>query len=225
MHESDLQEFRELLKTAWPELSSAHVERVVRFYGLVLAENEVQNLTRLISPKDFLLGHVLDVKELISSGLVQYPAMDLGSGGGVPGLLAAAIDVGTWILAESEGRKAAFLKSAVERLELSNVEVFAGRGEEFLRNSEVLSIVARAVGPIERIYSWLRPCSTWNNLVLLKGPGWDAEWKSFQESKCRTELRVTDEHPYSTGEPPKSLRILRVERANVPRGTKKKPRE
>jgi 16S rRNA (guanine527-N7)-methyltransferase len=222
MHETELQQFGDLLKSAWPALSPLQQEKAVRFYELILGENEIQNLTRLISPVDFLNGHVLDVKELLGSGFVQFPAMDLGSGGGVPGLLAAALGFGSWVLAESEGRKAVFLKTAVEKLELTNVEVFSGRGEDFLKKREVSCVVARAIGPVERIYAWLRPCSTWNNLVLLKGPGWDAEWKTFQEGKHRAELKVAGEHKYSTGEPPKSLRAIHVVRTNVPRGTQKK---
>ncbi len=58
-------EFQKLLKTAWPELSDIHNQKVVRFYELICAENEVQNLTRLISPQEFIDGHVLDVKELL----------------------------------------------------------------------------------------------------------------------------------------------------------------
>jgi 16S rRNA (guanine527-N7)-methyltransferase len=220
MSDGRLVELENLVSSVWPELSPSQKRGVVRFYELLLAENEVQNLTRLISPKDFLEGHLLDVKELLVSGLVKYPAMDLGSGGGVPGLLAAVIQGESWVLADSEGRKATFLMAAAEKLGLANVQVFSGRGEEFLKRGSVGSVVARAVGSVEKIYAWLRPCSTWNNLVLLKGPGWDAEWKTFQESKHRKELKVANEYAYRVGEPAKSLRIVRVERVNVPRGTK-----
>lgn len=205
--------FENLLQRAWPELSRTSLERVVQFYALVLKENETQNLTRLISPKDFLEGHVLDVKELLKSGFVSFPALDLGSGGGVPGLLAALIHENRWILSESEGSKAAFLKAAAEQLNLKHVEVFSGRAEVFLAKEEVSSVVARAVGPVERIYSWIRPCSTWNKLVLMKGPGWTEEWKSFQASKRRRELEVSGEFQYSIGDPPKNLRIIQVKRA------------
>ena len=37
--------------------------------------------------------------------------------------------------------------------------------EEFLLNHQVETIVARAVGPVDRIFGWIRTCSTWNNLV------------------------------------------------------------
>jgi 16S rRNA (guanine527-N7)-methyltransferase len=205
-------EFRKLLKTTWPELSDDQSARVVRFYELVCAENEVQNLTRLISPQDFIDGHVLDVKALLESKLVSFPAMDLGSGGGVPGLLYACVDSNPWILVDSEGRKAEFLKRAAEELAISHVEVFGKRAEEVLKKTSVESIVARAIGPVDRIYGWIRGCSTWNNLVLLKGPAWDAEWAAFQAEKSKRELEVEGQFEYVVGAELKQRRIFRVGR-------------
>jgi 16S rRNA (guanine527-N7)-methyltransferase len=212
-----LTEFSDRLTLAWPELSSAQQKKVAEFYQLVVAENEIQNLTRLISPQDFVAGHVLDVKELLASGLLQYPAMDLGSGGGVPGLLAAAILEETelakpWVLVDSEGRKAEFLRKSVELLGLSQVQVFGKRAEDVLKTISVDSIVARAVGPVERIFAWIQNCSTWNTLVLLKGPGWDEEWKSFQQSAHRKKLEIAGDHFYEVGAEKKRRRIVKLRR-------------
>src|SRR6185503_17070963 len=133
------EEFSGLLERAWPELTADQRSRVVHFFELVRAENEIQNLTRLITPQDFLEGHVLDVKELLSSGLLSFPAADIGSGGGVPGLLAAAIGGGEWVLIESEKRKAEFLSRAADALGLSQITVYAGRVEEFAKQNRVES--------------------------------------------------------------------------------------
>jgi 16S rRNA (guanine527-N7)-methyltransferase len=208
----DSQEFLDVLKRGWPGLSSDEYLSIQRFRDLVVAENARQNLTRLLNPTDFFEGHVLDVKELLSLDWVSRPAMDLGSGVGVPGLLSAVLDQKPWVLAESEGRKAAFL------------EVFSGRAEACLKTlsseNAVQSVVARAVGPVERIYSWIRDCSTWNNLILLKGPGWEKEWEAFQSGRYRGELTVSRTHDYKVGQEQKLRKIIRLDR--VPRGTKKK---
>src|SRR4051812_14678809 len=97
-----------LCSREWPELSSAQLMRIQRFYDELVSGNERQNLTRLIEPEDFVEGHLLDVRELLKSGLLEFPAADLGSGCGVPGLLAAAIEEKPWLLLESEGQKARF---------------------------------------------------------------------------------------------------------------------
>ena len=68
----DPKDFGERLKSVWPELSEEQWASCSVFTSSFLAENEIQNLTRLISPQDFIEGHVLDVKELLRSGLFHF---------------------------------------------------------------------------------------------------------------------------------------------------------
>lgn len=211
----------DLLVQDFPELSVSSRMKIGAFYEVLRKENEVQNLTRLITPTDFCEGHLKDVLECLKTGWLSYPAMDLGSGGGIPGLLAAAIDPQPWVLCDSEKRKADFLTKAVEVLEMKDrVTVSRSRGEDFLKNHSVSTIIARAVGPIERIYGWIRGCSTWNNLILFKGPSWDEEWSSFQASKQGHELAIVQSHAYEVGSPAKKRLLVQIRR--VPRGTKPK---
>jgi len=201
-----------LLKRAGLESETVR-SRVQAFYQQLQRENEIQNLTRLISGEDFLNGHVLDVLELLNLGWVEFPALDMGSGGGIPGLLAAAIQESQWILCDSEKRKAEYLFRVVSELGLNDsVQVFSGRAEDYLKNHSVKSVVARAVGPVDRLYSWIRKCSTWNTLILLKGPSWEVEWKRFQKNRWSDELKLRDEYSYSVGPEAKRRRIIRLDR-------------
>lgn len=214
---TDSQEFQNLLGKHWPDLSAESVHKIVLFREKVLQENESQNLTRLLSPRDFVFGHVLDVKALLEFKALKFPAMDLGSGVGVPGLLSALLRPDIWILAESERKKADFLQKVVEEFTLKHVRVFPGRGESFLKSERVGSIVARAVGPVDRIYGWVRNCSTWNNLVLFKGRGWKEEWISSKGLKSGRELSVSEDVEYSTWPERDPSRLVSLKR--VPRGT------
>jgi 16S rRNA (guanine(527)-N(7))-methyltransferase RsmG len=190
--------------------------KILDFYEFLIRENQIQNLTRLVEPQDFYYGHFLDAWELAKSGLVKFPAMDLGSGVGVPGILTALISDGKWVLAESEMRKADYLQKAVDLLELGGqVTVAPGRAEESLKVHSVSTVGARAVGSVERIYGWSRNCSTWNSMVLLKGPGWKEEWARFQVSKHRRELQIQRETYYEVGPEKKSRCIVEIQR--VPR--------
>ncbi|OFZ20126.1 MAG: hypothetical protein A2X94_09465 [Bdellovibrionales bacterium GWB1_55_8] len=211
------QVLRGLIGARLSEWSTGSQERVVRFYDLLVEENSVQNLTRLTSPEDFLNGHLEDVLALLRSELLGPSAMDLGSGGGVPGLLAACLEERPWILVDSEKRKAEFLEKARSQLDLPHVRVFHGRGEDVLLRTSADSIVARAVGPAERIFAWIGKCSTWNNLVLLKGPGWADEWGAFSRGRYRDKLKIGGEFEYAVGPELKQRRIVRLNR--VPRGT------
>lgn len=89
----------------------------------------------LISARDALrvrerhVGDALRAAPLLPQGAGS--ALDLGSGGGLPGLpLAIAWPSMRIVLAESRRRRASFLEFVVDSLELENVEVHAGRVED-----------------------------------------------------------------------------------------------
>ncbi|MGK5087237.1 RsmG family class I SAM-dependent methyltransferase [Bdellovibrionota bacterium FG-2] len=198
-------------------LSDQTRERLLKYYKMVLVENERQNLTRLIKPEDFFFGHILDAVGLLKSGLLEYPALDLGAGVGVPGIVCAMMDAQAWVLCDSEKRKAEFLHAVVTALGMENVSVVGDRVEHTIRSTNVGSIVARAVGNVEKILGWVRPCSTWNNLLLLKGPGWEEEWNTCSPQVRRWKFDVSGTYKYIVG--PEEKRRVIIKLSRVPRGT------
>ena len=200
--------------TRIPGIPAAAVPALIRYRELVLAENEVQNLTRLVSPRDFAESHVRDAWEAVQTGWLPGTTLDLGAGLGVPGIPAAILaPESRWILAESEQRKADFLKRAVEILGLGDrVEVFAGRAEDFLKDRRVDTVIARAVGPVSRLWAWIGERSTWNKMVLLKSRGWDEEWAAPESARARKKLRLAAKHEYEVGEDHKYRVMVRLER-------------
>ena len=182
---------------------------LVRYRELVCAENEVQNLTRILGPLDFYRGHVLDVVALHKSGFFSERNFDLGSGAGVPGLISACLNSQLlWTLGESEGRKADFLARAADALGLKNVGVATGRAEDTLLNQPSIRVISRAVGPVLRIFNWIEKCSTWNTLVLFKGPNWEEEWSEFQRSGKRSKLKLANSHTYEIPGPETKHRLI-----------------
>jgi 16S rRNA (guanine527-N7)-methyltransferase len=206
-----------ILVSEFSQFSEDQRKGIQTFYTELVRENAVQNLTRLIEPRDFVDGHLIDAVQLLESGFLRYPAMDLGSGGGIPGLLCAVLSPAQWFLVDSEKKKAEFLEKAAVQLQLSQVRCFGERAEGVLAKERVQSVVARAVGKITKIYGWLRPCSTWNTLVLLKGPAWEEEWKEFLATSWKNELKIANETAYTVGAEQKKRKIVLLER--VPRGT------
>src|SRR5579862_6170621 len=100
-------------------------------------------------PVDAHVAHAWPlVGELPSTGEL----VDLGSGGGVPGLVLAAALPGTrWVLIESRQRRAAWLHEAAATLGLAGrVSVVAQRAEVVGRSAcrgQAAAVVARAFGP------------------------------------------------------------------------------
>ncbi len=127
---------------------------VVDHLRLLLAWNAAINLTAIRDPTVAVRRHVLDsltaVPVLRERGIDAL--VDLGSGGGFPGLpLAAVLPARRALLVESVAKKARFLDVAVEAIGATGrIEAFAGRAEELAadrRHRERWpAVVARAVG-------------------------------------------------------------------------------
>jgi 16S rRNA (guanine527-N7)-methyltransferase len=100
---------------------------------LLLAWTEAINLTAIRDPVAVALEHVLD--SLSAVGLIRdrgaHAILDLGSGGGFPGLpLALATPAERTLLVESVGKKATFLGATIDALRLRpRVAVAATRAE------------------------------------------------------------------------------------------------
>jgi 16S rRNA (guanine527-N7)-methyltransferase len=109
------------------------------------------------------------VAELIAP---DSQVVDVGSGGGLPGLvLAIARPDLNMILLEPLLRRTVFLSECVEKLGLQNVEVRRGRAEEWAGGKLSAEVVtARAVAPLERLIAWCLPLlSTNGRMLALKG--------------------------------------------------------
>ena len=211
------EEFVELVTEKFPQISRDAAKKVADFYFLVIEANAQQNLTRIIDPDEFIERNLSDALAVINSGELAYPALDLGSGFGVPGLLCAILSPGEWILSESESLKADFLMIATKKLGLdAQIRVFSGRAEDFLAKNRVGCIVSRAVGSIDKIMSWVGKCSTWNKMILLKGPRWDQEWDGLRLN-LKKQLVIKKMSKYSN-KYSDNLALIILDR--VPRGTR-----
>jgi 16S rRNA (guanine527-N7)-methyltransferase len=191
--------------------------KAIQFFTELVKENRIQNLTRLTSPLDFVEGHLLDVVHLQQCGFLpdQGKVLDLGCGGGVPGLLSSVIDQRKWTLVDSEKSKVDFLERTANLLSNFPVEAIAGRIEQVLRTDKKEFpeiIVSRAVGPVLRLYNWIRNGRDWRQLVLLKGKSWEDEWAKFNASQYAGELVIVDKYEYVVGEEAKRRIIVKLER-------------
>jgi len=122
---------------------------------LLLAWTRAINLTAVREPAAVATGHVVDsltaVARLGTIGAERI--LDLGSGGGYPGLpIAAALPDATVTLLEPIGKKATFLRTVVEATGLADrVTVVTARAEALAtdpdRRGSWSTVTARAVGP------------------------------------------------------------------------------
>lgn len=133
--------------------------RMARFVELLLDRNQRLNLTRIVEPAEIERRHLLDsltcalpCLDALSAGAPRR-CIDVGSGGGLPGIpLAIAFPALRLTLLESVGKKAAFLREVVADLGLSGVTVTTGRAEDAAREPAERDaydlVVARALAPL-----------------------------------------------------------------------------
>lgn len=173
---------RSLLDRLELGLSPAQLEMLERHWQLLLAANREFNLTAISDPEQAAEKHYAD-SLLARPAFAGRPgrALDIGSGGGFPGLvLAVACPDWDFTLLEATGKKCAFLERCGRELGLSNVRVLNCRAEEAGRDPALRAgfdlATARAVAPLAVLAEYALPLlRLGGRLAALKGAGWEAE--------------------------------------------------
>jgi 16S rRNA (guanine527-N7)-methyltransferase len=145
--------------------------------------------------------------------------LDVGSGGGLPGLIVsiARADLEVHLL-ESTGKKVDFLQAVVDALEL-DVTIHHGRAEDLARGAlrGAFDIVtARAVAPLHRLVVLTRPfLRGGGTLHAIKGDRWSAELDEAEAVLARSGMivRSVPEDEDEVGERP---RVIVLERVGAP---------
>jgi len=126
-----------------PELGATVQAGLAAHFALLLQWNARTNLTAITDPETAAWLHYRDCLEgrrFITAGSV----VDLGSGGGFPGLVLAIADPALRLtLVEPKNKKVSFLKTAVATLGLENVTVRAARSTD-TPPSAAQTVVTRA---------------------------------------------------------------------------------
>lgn len=151
-------------------LSQKHLE-------MISAANEHMNLTRIVSPQQAAIKHIFDCVAPWRYFESATRVVDVGTGAGFPGIPLAIILPGVrFTLSESIGKKARFVESVVDALELTNARVTSERAENAAATQRADLITARAVAPIDRLIGLFKgQLRTGARLLLFKGPDVDSE--------------------------------------------------
>lgn len=156
-------------------LSDAQIDQLLEFLALLQKWNKVYNLTAVRDPQEMLTHHLLDSLAAVAplrrhlAGQGGTRLLDVGSGGGLPGVVFAICCPGLDMsCVDTVGKKAAFIQQAAVALKLRNLHGLHARVETLTTPFDIIS--CRAFASLPDFVNWSRaalaPQGTW---LAMKG--------------------------------------------------------
>jgi 16S rRNA (guanine527-N7)-methyltransferase len=206
-----IEELDAQLKDCEIVLSPQQVELLDHYRQLLWQWNERMNLTRHTTLEKFVTRDVIDSWELAKLIERGGRVLDVGTGGGVPGVVIAILRPDLSVaLCESTQKKATAVTSIVAELGLP-VPVYACRAEEVLEMNTFDTLVARAVAPLLKLLRWLSPhWEAFDELLVIKGPQWVEERAQARHLGLLRQLELRKVATYLTPRTTAESVILKV---------------
>lgn len=168
----------------FPDLSQLQKKRFAALEGLYVEWNSKINVISRRDIGSFITHHVLHSLSIGKSVLFapDESVLDLGTGGGFPGIpLAILFPETKFTLCDSIGKKIRVAQSVAQSLNLENVRCVNSRAESIGESFDY--VISRAVARLRELYPWIKD-SYRNSIICLKGGDLQEEIREFQK-ECR----------------------------------------
>lgn len=179
--------------------SAEALEKLQHYAGMIATWNKAINLVAPSTLNDLWERHLLDSAQLwpIIAALPDQRIIDLGSGGGLPGLVVAMAGAAEVTMVESDARKCVFLREVSRETKLSNVQIVNERIEK-PKTITAPIITARALAPLKQLILWSTPLLSENGtMVFLKGADVEREMEDLSPeivNKITLKPSITDKN-------------------------------
>lgn len=154
------------------ELSQARL--MIRHLELLIEKNKVVNLTRITDPNDSVTLHLVDSLLPLSCKDVSVTEndryLDLGTGGGFPGIPFGVMSKSHGVLIDSVGKKVDAVNSFIEELGLKRITALHTRVEDYAlahKGSQTI-VLARAVAQTNVLVEYAAPLLSRGGLLLVQ---------------------------------------------------------
>lgn len=145
------------------ELNEGQVEKLLDYLALLNKWNSVYNLTSVRDPMQMVTLHVLDSLAAVPAFKDAKNVLDVGAGGGLPGMVLAISRPDMKVsMIDTVHKKTAFLNQVKAELELANVTVYTKRVEQLEVKTKFDVITSRAFADLSDFVNW-------SNHVLAEG--------------------------------------------------------
>ena len=137
------------------DLNEKQHEQLLDYLALLFKWNSVYNLTSLRDPMQMVTLHLLDSLTAVPAFAEAQNVLDVGAGGGLPGIvLAIARPDMNVSLIDTVHKKTAFLTQVKAELGLANVTVYTSKVQELQVNQLFDVITSRAFADLSDFVNW-----------------------------------------------------------------------
>ncbi|WP_292044152.1 16S rRNA (guanine(527)-N(7))-methyltransferase RsmG [Massilia sp. UBA6681] len=137
------------------DVSAAQQDKLLDYLALMNKWNSVYNLTSLRDPMQMVTHHLLDSLAAVPAFAEARNVLDVGAGGGLPGVVLAICRPGMKLsMIDTVHKKTAFLKQVKAELELTNVTVHTMKVQELEVSDKFDVITSRAFADLTDFLNW-----------------------------------------------------------------------
>ena len=179
-----MSKYFDLLKRYHTEISPEKLKIYKSLYDIYNEKNKKVNLISRKDFENFYLHHIIHSLSITKFALVkkENKIIDLGTGGGLPGIpLAIYYNNKKFILVDSIRKKISAVDEIIKELNVKNISTINNRVENLNINADI--IICRSVSSIENIIRWTKGIlNKEGKLILLKGGNVNKELKNISSS-------------------------------------------
>lgn len=159
-------EFNQECENLSISVSDEQSDQLLTYLSSLLKWNKAFNLTAIRNPQEALYLHLLD-SVVVSPAVAEFDScLDVGTGGGLPGIPLAILNPDKkFTLLDTNSKKTRFLKQVVYELGLENVTVVNKRVQDFSHDTGYACILSRA-------FASLKDMTEWTEHLLADGGQW-----------------------------------------------------
>lgn len=209
-------------------LTDNQLNQLEKYYELLVEWNEKFNLTNITDKNQVYLKHFYD--SITLSKIIdlneQESLCDIGTGAGFPGLVLKIVFPNLKIvLVDSLNKRIEFLKEVIKKLNLTNIEVYHDRAEEFAKkNIEKFDIVtARAVAHLSILLEYSIPMIKINKYFIAMKANIDTEIEESSNALEKLNSKIVKIEQFTLPIEESNRTIIKIEKMG--KTNKKYPRK
>ncbi|MFM7036009.1 MAG: 16S rRNA (guanine(527)-N(7))-methyltransferase RsmG [Planctomycetia bacterium] len=163
------------------DIPTEATQRLAAYAASLWSWNEKLNLTRHTDVEKFVSRDVADAAAIAPHLAAGERVLDVGTGGGVPGIILAVLRPDLRVeLCDSVAKKSRAVADIVRETGLA-IPVHAGAAQSIVAarrggGSRFDTLVVRAVAPLLKLLGWFEPIAdAYGRMLVIKGPRWEDE--------------------------------------------------